>query len=110
LNRAFSAFVPAWIEFLGLRPRLGFECCAFGAKQLRLRSAVDIVTPEFSLALRHSSGQLWPQNENLVFGNDFNPRASQCDPNRAKPPLGRERARRVTFITSGMATLMEEAR
>jgi len=75
---------------------------------------VDIGMPEFSLALRHFSGccrcKLWPQNENLVFGNDFNARASRSDSDRAKSPLGRERARRVTFITSGMATLMEGAR
>jgi len=75
---------------------------------------VDIATPEFSLALRHSSGRcrckLWPQNENLVFENDFNARVSRTDSDRAKPPLGREGARRVTFITSGMAALMEEAR
>jgi hypothetical protein len=75
---------------------------------------VDIVTPEFSLALRHSSGRcrckLWPQNENLVFENDFNARASRSDSDRAKPPLGRERASRVTFTTSGMATRTEEAR
>jgi hypothetical protein len=74
---------------------------------------VDIPTPEFSLALRHSSGccrcKLWPQ-ENLVFENDFNARASQRDSDRAKPPLGRKRARGVTFITSGMATRTEEAR
>jgi hypothetical protein len=87
------------------------------ARQLRNRSLrprndsvsfriVDIAAPEFSLALRHSSGRcrckLWPQNENLIFGNDFN--------DRGKPPLGRERARYVTFITSGMATLTEKAR
>jgi hypothetical protein len=75
---------------------------------------VDIGTSEFSLALRHSSGRcrckLWPQNENLIFENNFNARGNQSDSDRAKPPLGRGRARRVTFITSGMATLMEEAR
>jgi len=54
--------------------------------------------------------QLWPQNENLVFGNDFNARASRWDSDPAKPPLGSERARRVTFITSEMGTLTEEAR
>ena len=75
---------------------------------------VDIATAEFNLALRHSSGRcrckLWPRNENLVFENDFNARGNLRDSDRAKPPLGRERARRVTFITSGMATLTEEAR
>jgi hypothetical protein len=75
---------------------------------------VDIGTPEFSLALRHSGGRcrckLWPQNENLVFENDFNARGNRSEADRAKPPLGRERARSVTFIPSGMATLTEEAR
>jgi hypothetical protein len=75
---------------------------------------VDIVTLEFSLALRHSSGRcsckLWPRNENLIFENDFNARASRSDSDRAKPPLGSERARRGTFITSGMVTRTEEAR
>jgi len=75
---------------------------------------IDITTPEFTLPFRDSSGRcrwkLWPQNENLIFENDFNARGNQSDSDRAKPPLGRGRARRVTFITSGMATLMEEAR
>jgi hypothetical protein len=66
------------------------------------------------LALRHFSGRcrckLWPQNENPIVENDFNARGNQRDSDREKPPLGKERARRVTFITSGMATLMEEAR
>ena len=50
---------------------------------------VDIVIPEFSLALRHSSGRcrckLWPQNENLIFENDLNALASRWDSDRAKP-------------------------
>ena len=75
---------------------------------------VDIGSPEFSLALRHSSGRcrckLWPQNENLVFENDFNAGKSRKDSDRANSPLGSERARPVTFITSGMATRTEEAR
>jgi len=37
-------------------------------------SVVDIAMPEFSLALRHSSGRcrckLWPQNGNLRFENN----------------------------------------
>jgi hypothetical protein len=73
-----------------------------------------MATPEFSLALRHFSGRsrckLWGKNENLIFGNDFNARGSRCDLKRAKLPAERKRARHVTFITSGMATLMEEAR
>ena len=75
---------------------------------------VDIATPEFSLRLRHFSGlcrcKLWPQNEKLIFENDFNARGNRRDSDRAKPQSGRERARRVTFITSVVATLMEEAR
>jgi hypothetical protein len=75
---------------------------------------VDIATPEFSLAFRHSSGRCrcksWPQNENLIFENDFNARGSRCDSDHAKLARGKESVRRVTFITSGMATLMEEAR
>jgi hypothetical protein len=74
---------------------------------------VDITTAEISLALRHSSGRcrckLWLQNENLIFENDFNARGNRCDSDRGKPPMGRERARGVTFITSGMATPMEKA-
>jgi hypothetical protein len=87
------------------------DISAFGDPPLRI---VDIGTPEFSLALRHSSGRcrckLWPQNENLIVENDFNARGNQRYPDRAKSSLGRERARRDTFITSGMATLMAEAR
>jgi hypothetical protein len=84
--------------------------CAFGDPA----AIVDIGTPEFSLALRHSSGRcrckLWPQNENLIVENDFNARGNHGYPDRAKSSLGRERARLDTFITSGMATLMAEAR
>jgi hypothetical protein len=87
------------------------DISAFGDPPLRI---VDIGTPEFSLALRHSSGRcrckLWPRNENLVFENEFNARGNRCDPDRAKPPLERKPARRVTFIISGMATPTEEAR
>jgi len=74
---------------------------------------VDIATPEFSLAFRHSSGrcrwELWLQNESLVFESDFNALGSRSDPDRGKPPRGSERVRRVTFITSGMATPTEGA-
>jgi hypothetical protein len=66
------------------------------------------------LALRHFSGRcrckLWPKNENLIFENDANARGNRLDPDRGKLPLRRKRARRVTFITSGMATQTEEAR
>jgi len=54
--------------------------------------------------------KLWPQNENLIVENDSNARGNRCDPDRAKAPQERKRARRVTFITSGMATLTEEVR
>jgi len=74
---------------------------------------VDITTPEFSLALRHSSGrcrwELWLQNESLVFESDSNALGSRSDSDRGKPPLEKERARRVTFITSGTVTLTEGA-
>jgi hypothetical protein len=53
---------------------------------------------------------LWSRKEKLVFENDFNVRGSRCDSKRAEPRLPKECARRVTFITSGMATLTEEAR
>jgi len=72
------------------------------------------VTPEFSLTLRHFSGrcrrELWLQSENLIFEIDFNARGNRCDSDRGNPQPERKRARRVTFITSGMATLMEKGR
>jgi hypothetical protein len=75
-------------------------------------NTVDIATAEFSLALRHSAvaaaAKLWPQNGKLII--DFNARGDRYDRNRGKPPRGRKRARRVTFITSGMVMLMEKAR
>jgi len=85
-----------------------------GVRSARLPTPpVDIATPEFSLAFRHFNGRcrckLWPQNENLIIGNDFNARGNRRDSNRGKPPLGRERARRVTFITLGMVTPREQA-
>ena len=75
---------------------------------------VDIATPEFSLALRHSSGRcrckLWPQNENLIFGNDFNARGNLRDLKRAKLRLPKKSVRPATSTISAMAMLMEGAR
>jgi len=45
-----------------------------------------------------------------MFENDVNARGNRLDPDRGKLPLRRKRARRVTFITSGMVTRTEEAR
>jgi len=65
------------------------------------------------LPLRHFSGRsrckLWPKNENLIFENDFNALGSRSELDHGKSPLARERARRVTFITSAMGTLTEQA-
>jgi hypothetical protein len=73
------------------------------------------VTPEFSLALPSFQRSLpllnlWPKNENLIFENDFNAQGNRDALKRAKPLAAIERARRVTFITLAMATLMVEAR
>jgi hypothetical protein len=57
-----------------------------------------------------AAAKLWRQNENLIFENDFNARGKQRDSDHAKPLSTRKRADHVTFITSGMATLMEEVR
>ena len=69
--------------------------------------AVDIVAPEFSLALRYFSGRcrckLWVLNEKLVTGNDFNARGNRRESGRAKPTRARERDRRDMFITSATA-------
>jgi hypothetical protein len=75
---------------------------------------VDIATLEFSLPLRHFSGRcrckLWPQNENLIFENDFNARGNRREFDRAKAPLQRERARRATFIILATVMLTAQAR
>ena len=63
--------------------------------------AVDIATPEFSLALHHSGGccaaKLWPRNESLIFENDFDARRSHCGLKRAKPFGKRKRASRYVY-------------
>jgi hypothetical protein len=91
------------------------HACRYSKVHLpRSSRIVDIGAPEFSLALRHFSGgcrcKLWPQNEDLIFENELNAPGNQSDPDRGKPPLGRERACRVAFITSGMVMLTEPAR
>jgi hypothetical protein len=64
----------------------------------------------FVISAVAAAAKLWPQNENLIFQNDFNSRGSQYDSDRGKPLSERKRARRVTFIISEMATPTEEAR
>ena len=79
-----------------------------------LVSVVDIATPEFSLKIRYSGGCrrckiLWPKKDNLIVENEFNGRVSRRDLKRAKLPLARERAGRVTFTTLATATRMARA-
>jgi hypothetical protein len=90
------------------------RCNAASGRRSAPTLLVDIATPEFSLALRHFGGRcrckLWPQNENPICKNDFNALGNQCGSDLGKPPFGRKRARRVTFITSETATLTERAK
>jgi len=74
---------------------------------------VDIGTLEFSLALSSFQRSLPLLIMATKRKSNLRKRlqtSAQADPiqNRAKPPLGRERACRATFITSETATLMEE--
>jgi len=91
---------------IGLR-RSG--CHPLEDKTIHLFRIVDIGTPEFSLALRHFSGQLplqiWPENENLIFENNFNAHASRRRSDAGKSLIAEAPAHHVTFITSAMATL-----
>jgi hypothetical protein len=66
------------------------------------------------LPLRHFSGRsrckLWSKNENLIFEKDFNALGNRSELDRGGAALGKQSARRVTFITSAMGTLTEQAR
>src|SRR5439155_5282399 len=50
LNRAFSAFVHAWIEFPGLRPRLGLNVAPLALNSYGFARRVDTETGETTLA------------------------------------------------------------
>jgi hypothetical protein len=70
--------------------------------------------PNLVWRFRYFSGgcrcKLWPKNENLIFEKDFNGLGNRSELDHGGAALGKEGARRVTFITSAMGTLTEQAR